>query len=98
MHTNHIKARILVKNWIDGTINGYNFQAIVYDDASKFGINNGRINKLEVWDENCRVTGQGAGTKISYERGWYIHPSTPEEEKILQALIEYFANFPTIGY
>lgn len=98
MQTNHIKARILGSNWIEGTINEYHFQAKVYNEGSKFGIKNGRVSKLEVWDENCRVTGQGAGTIISYDRGWYIRPSSPESKEILQALLEYFVNFPTIKY
>ena len=37
--------------WREGMIEGYHFQAAVYDEPSVYGINEGRISKLMVWDE-----------------------------------------------
>lgn len=98
MQIKHIKTRILKNGWIDGTINGFRFQAKVVDESSSFGIDDSRIIKLVVWDKNYRKAGQGYDPIISYDRGWDIQPSTSEQEELLQALIEYFANFPPSKY
>jgi hypothetical protein len=98
MQTKHIKARTLGNNWVEGTINEYRFQAKVYNNDSKFGIEDGRISKLVVWDKDYRKAGQGYDPIIFYDRGWDMYPSSPEHEEILQALLEYFANSPTSKY
>lgn len=98
MNIHCIKAKTLPNGWLDGTINGYRFRAKVYDTGSKYGIENGRISKLEVWEEYNRKPGQGIGDIISYERGWDKRPATSEHKEILNALLRYFKDFPTSKY
>ncbi len=97
MKSHQIKIRLLAGNLVEGKINQYFFKAKVYNKNSPLGIENGRTYELDVcdgWDELCRVTGQGYGTIIQYERRWCKEPSTPEHKEILKALVNYFANFP----
>ena len=48
--------------WWEGTIEGYHFQAAVYDEPSEYGINEGRTSKLMVWDEAERRRTRTADT------------------------------------
>ena len=45
---------------------GYSFSAKVYDRASGFGINNGRVSKLTVWRDGQEI--------MNYDRGWDVRP------------------------
>ena len=54
--------------WITGTIGKYEYHAKVYDTGSRFGINGGRVSKLEV-----RNTKTGREV-INYQRGWDLKP------------------------
>jgi len=93
-----IEATALKNGWIDGIINGFRFQAKIYDEDSKFGIENGRVSKLTVWDEQKRKSGSGSGDILSYDRGWDKKPSSSENKDILWALMSYFVVFPTHKY
>ena len=85
-----IKAKQNRGGWIEGTINGIRFQAKVYDEGSEFGINEGRVSKLWVRDENQRQT------VLNYERGWDVRPNTAAEHRLLEALLGYLEALPTI--
>jgi len=50
-------------NWVSGNVNGIKFSAKVFDIGSMFGIDNGRVSKLQI--ENV----------CNYDRGWDIEPS-----------------------
>ena len=70
--------------WLEGTIGipknktaGKEYIAVhyfvkVYDEPSKFGINHGKISKLELKQD---------------DRGWNIHPTTKEAEIALCILL-----------
>ena len=51
----------------------------VYDEPSKFGINNGKISKLQL-TQNGEII-------ANYDRGWDIHPTTKEAEMALRILL-----------
>jgi hypothetical protein len=72
--------------WLKGVINrypGYTFQAKVYDVGSVFGIEQGRISKLQVW--------RGDQSVMDYDRGWDEKPARRRDRKVLQ---EILAGFP----
>ena len=50
-----------------------------YDKPSKFGINNGKISKLQL-KQNGKIV-------ANYDRGWEIHPTTKEAEMTLCILL-----------
>jgi len=52
--------------WKTGIINGYFWSAKVFDTGSEYGIDNGRISKLQIckgdrWDHNTNI--------YNYDRG-----------------------------
>jgi hypothetical protein len=52
-------------NWVTGSIegkSGIKFEAKLFDNGSQFGINNGRVSKLDIRVGNSSI--------ISYDRGW----------------------------
>ena len=51
----------------------------VYDEPSKFGINHGKISKLQL-KQNGKIV-------ANYDRGWDIHPTTKEAEIALCILL-----------
>ena len=53
-----------------------------YKEGSEFGINEGRISKLD-----CRVDGE---IILHYERGWDIEPQTELANKVLEILKSRF--------
>lgn len=56
--------------WKTREINGYNFFFKQYETGSEYGINGGRVSKLEI-----RKHGR-AKTEASYDRGWELEPET----------------------
>jgi hypothetical protein len=67
--------------WTDGrilTMEGYSFSAKMHDEPSKFGIEGGKISKLEVRKDDEIV--------MNYDRGWDVDPKTPEHKEALQRI------------
>lgn len=61
-----------------GTVNdhpAYRFSAKVFDRGSEFGIEDGRISKLHVWNNDTGV--------FDYSRGWGDRPRTSEHFEVL---------------
>lgn len=81
--------------WREGMIEGNHFQAAVYDEPSVYGIDEGRISKLMVWDETKRQCRRGYSRTIlmNYDRGWDIEPKAQHKDMI-DALIFYLENLP----
>ena len=79
--------------WLRGTIDGYEFFALVFQTGSKYGINEGRISKLAVRRKLESLTDVSRYI-INYDRGWDIEPETEEHKLILDTLVEYFENLP----
>ncbi len=75
--------------WVKGTIElncvVYDYQAKVYAEGSQFGINNGRISKLQVR--------QGDNILINYDRGWDIEPDKSDKDlmKVYQQILDKYA-------
>ena len=90
MSNYQITARIKRDYWIDGTIDGFRFQAKVFDVGSKYGIDGSRVSKLFVWDAVISFS----SCIISYDRGWDVKPKNCEQREILQALLEYLEALP----
>jgi hypothetical protein len=95
-----MKARIMNPprdiggGWMEGFIGKYTFQAKVYDEPSTFGINDGRVSKLMVWDEVVRQKESNIFTAsiINYDRGWDIEPKTDEAKGILETILKLWPN------
>jgi len=70
-----------INHWVKGS-GGDNitFVAKVFDDGSEYGIDNGRVSKLEIRKDNEII--------ISYERGWDNEPTNAEHKKIYQAVMK----------
>jgi|GEM_PF-1191901 len=85
----NVKAN--ANGWIDGSVGNTRFQAKVYSVGSKFGINNGRISKLMLWQ---RPINGGSNVIANYDRGWDKAPATQEHKVLLQAVIRYLESIP----
>lgn len=79
-----IEIQALSRNWVEGTIADYKFNAKIFMEPSKFGLNNGRVSKL--W-----VRGHGPNTFINYDRGWDAGEEVNEVWEPLVAALEQFA-------
>jgi hypothetical protein len=64
----------------------YTFSAKVFDLGSHFGIDNGRISKLDLFHNGSSVA--------HYDRGWITEPGTPADKA---ALATVMAGFPPLA-
>ncbi len=76
--------------WLKGTVDNFMFQAKVCDEASGFGINNGRVIKLHV--EKYRGE-KPPKEVIAFERGWDKRPRG-KYKGVAQALIRFCESLP----
>lgn len=85
-------------NWVEGTIEGFRFQAKVFNEGSEYGINEGRVSKLMVWDEAKRQANQDIfkASILNYDRGWDIEPGGTHDKGILEAVLDCLENMPTV--
>lgn len=81
--------------WREGTVEDHHFQAAVYDEPSVYGINEGRISKLMVWDEAKRQGRRSyfRTTLMNYDRGWDIEPEA-QHKALIDELVSYLENLP----
>jgi hypothetical protein len=82
-----VKGDPRVDFWLHGHLTRdprYTFIAKVFDVGSQFGIDNGRISKLEVHQEGRRI--------LSYERVWDEKPQCTEHEAVLDEIVSAFPN------
>lgn len=68
--------------WMEGNVNGYEYTAKVFDEASDMGINKGRISKLDMSKDGRIVA--------SYDRGWDMKPTTADEKAAVKELLRRF--------
>jgi hypothetical protein len=69
-----------INHWVRGeTSDGYKFCAKVFDDGSHYGIDGGRVSKLDVR--------KGSKTLINYDRGWDVLPRTPEVKAVYSRIM-----------
>ena len=73
-------------NWVEGEVDGYRFQAKVFDEGSEYGINGGRISKLWMAKilEPWMTTG---GAIIEYDRGWSTADGEEADEELILATV-----------
>lgn len=69
---------------IDGLV--FYYTAKVFEEGSKYGINNGRVSKLEIIFESYGKREWQA----QYDREWVIKPTTIYAEKAVEYLLEKF--------
>jgi hypothetical protein len=100
MKKHTIKAKYTRDGWVDGMIDGFRFQAKVFDESSRFGINEGRVSKLMIWDESKRQADANIfkASILNYDRGWDIKPTKAADKEILAAVLEYLGDLPTAEF
>jgi len=84
------------QGWIKGKIGKYTFSAKVYDLPSTFGINNGRVSKLGIYDDEQRRREGNyfASCIVNYDRGWDIEPQNEAERNTLDRVLEFLEALP----
>lgn len=78
------------EHWVTGVVNDgeYSFESKLFDEGSIYGINNGRVSKLNISKgtfDNCIV---------NYDRGWDIEPKTDIDKIIYQLVLDFLENAP----
>lgn len=68
--------------WTKGTIEGYNFCIKHFEKGSEFGIDEGRISKLEI-RRNGKII-------ANYDRGWDIRPANKDVKKVYDQLLKTY--------
>ena len=61
-------------NWYDGQFGPYYVTALIFEEPSRHGINNGRISKLSISNINT------GNLLCTYDRGWDIKPADEVKE------------------
>ena len=71
-------------NWTKGEMNGYTFYVKHYEEGSEYGIENGRISKLEIRKDGS--------TLVNYDRGWDIRLAETDKavKEVYDAIIAEF--------
>lgn len=79
------------KNWVNGTIDGgeYYFESKLFDIGSIFGINEGRVSKLRIGNDNDSFI-------INYDRGWDVKPKTEKEKELFKNVLNFLENAPKL--
>jgi hypothetical protein len=69
--------------WINGTIwpLGWKFEAKVYELPSSFGIESGRVSKLQVTTKKRKIL-------FHYDRGWVEIPNTTLQYLALKSILK----------
>lgn len=73
-------------DWVNGYIDNLQFEAKLFDTGSIFGINNGRVSKLHIWNKKNEDI-------VSYDRNWDIKPNK-ENSKYYKAIMKFLENLP----
>lgn len=70
--------------WEEGWIGPYRYEAKVYNNPSKYGINGGRVSKLTVIDTDSFLI------VCKYDRGWDITPGDSKAIKVVQEILKRY--------
>ena len=68
--------------WTKGTINGYDYCIKHFEEGSEYGINGGRISKLDI-----RKDGK---IYANYDRGWDIKPTGKEVIAVFKEILNQY--------
>lgn len=93
----HFTSFVKGNNWVAGKVGKYNFEAKLFDEGSSYGIENGRISKLSIWDEKVRQEKQNflKACIVNYDRGWDIEPKS-SDKSCYDAVISLLENAPKL--
>jgi hypothetical protein len=82
-------------NWVNGKVGKYNFEAKLFDVGSGFGIDDGRVSKLAIYDELKRIKlhDYNASCILIYDRGWGKKPNK-KTKPYFDAVMELLENSP----
>lgn len=68
--------------WVEGSYNGYKFEALVFTERSSYGIDDGKVSKLEI---------KRAGETVAYyDCGWDVKPKS---ERVLNKIVAALESF-----
>lgn len=84
VNSKSIKAKFN-DNWVTGECDGLTFEAKLFDNGSEFGINKGRVSKLDISDKGKTI--------VNYDRGWDIRP-TKEYKSHYDDIMKFLNNAP----
>lgn len=68
--------------WKNGQIDNFEYWVKSCDEPSIYGINEGRISKLNV---RC-----GGSMVVNYDRGWDIEPETDADREVLAKILAQY--------
>lgn len=72
--------------WVEGKAGKYKFRAKLYDKDSSYGIEEGRVSKLEIYENDRKI--------VHYDRMWGMQPKGAEEEHVFRAILEFLKKAP----
>ena len=70
--------------WYVGRVDTRHFEALVFVEPSKYGIEGGQVSKLYVWAGPKKKRGKSVAV---YERGWELEPGE-EVRAVVEMLVE----------
>lgn len=68
--------------WSNGKIDGYEYSVKHFENGSEFGIDEGRISKIEIRKDGKIL--------VNYDRGWDIEPKDAAVKAVLFKLLERY--------
>lgn len=78
-----VENRNVGGRWVKGLMEGYDYEVLVFPKGSQYGINKGRISKLNIRNKDKK-------TVAEYERGWTVKPKDAEGQRILKKVIALY--------
>jgi len=78
-------------NWIKGIKGKFKICAKVFSTKSDFGIQGGRISKIQICNTSQEHWGFDA-CYLNYDRGWDIRPCNPEAIEFMNGLLAAFGD------
>lgn len=81
-------------NWVKGIVDDgeYTFVAKIYDEGSMYGIEEGRVSKLEIY--RGKETEEFEEIVVSYDRGWDVEPTTDEDFEVYKEVLDFLEDSP----
>ena len=83
----------LDNNWVEGYVEDYKFQAKVFLQGSKYGIDGGRISKLWIVKIDP-LDGSYRETVVNYDRGWDQRPKAGKDTEIYNLILGCLEDMP----
>ena len=66
--------------WVEGkATGGITFSAKMFDDGSQYGVNNGRVSKLDIRKDGRII--------VNFDRGWDVKPQTAEHKAVYKSVM-----------